>query len=312
MKKPTLILIFSFLLVFPAFAQEQAGVEFDVLKVGVGARPLGMGSAFTAVADDINSGFWNPAGLAKVKDNQITTSQTRLSSDADHYYVSYARPLGKGAFYIGWIQIGLSGLTETSTTDANNEVVNLGTFSYFSNAYLLSYGYPINDKLSFGINGTYLTSDMQDIAGGQAKGYSVTPGFIYQHSDKISLGLKVEDLFNEKRWGTGTREKAPVKYHLGFAYKSPNPCPDTAWWCGAGTFAVDLVQVAAFGYTPSAYFGYEYDPSGPFSLRLGYSDDSLSAGAGFRIDHVIADYAFVQQTSLTRENCHRISLSGTW
>src|SRR5712692_400351 len=32
--------------------------------LGVGARPLGMGGAFVAVADDATAASWNPAGLA--------------------------------------------------------------------------------------------------------------------------------------------------------------------------------------------------------------------------------------------------------
>ena len=32
-----------------------------------GVRPLGMGNAFVAVADDFNSLFYNPAGLARLK-----------------------------------------------------------------------------------------------------------------------------------------------------------------------------------------------------------------------------------------------------
>lgn len=35
----------------------------DASPLYVGARPLGMGNAFVAVADDATAGFWNPAGL---------------------------------------------------------------------------------------------------------------------------------------------------------------------------------------------------------------------------------------------------------
>ncbi len=36
------------------------------LKIGVGARAIGMGGAFAATADDITAMYWNPAGLARV------------------------------------------------------------------------------------------------------------------------------------------------------------------------------------------------------------------------------------------------------
>ncbi len=37
---------------------------FTFMKVGVGARPVAMGQAFTGVADDANALFYNPAGLS--------------------------------------------------------------------------------------------------------------------------------------------------------------------------------------------------------------------------------------------------------
>ena len=40
---------------------------FGFLKIGQGARPVGMGEAFVAVADDLNAAFWNPAGLTEVE-----------------------------------------------------------------------------------------------------------------------------------------------------------------------------------------------------------------------------------------------------
>ncbi|OGC11445.1 hypothetical protein A3K48_02915 [candidate division WOR-1 bacterium RIFOXYA12_FULL_52_29] len=44
-----------------------------------GTRPMGMGSAFTAVADDANAPYWNPAGLALNPEVSITGS-TKLNN----------------------------------------------------------------------------------------------------------------------------------------------------------------------------------------------------------------------------------------
>ena len=56
-----------------------AEVDFDYLHgsdlgMGIGARAMSMGGAFTAVADDASAVFWNPAGLAQLTDNQIFLS----------------------------------------------------------------------------------------------------------------------------------------------------------------------------------------------------------------------------------------------
>ncbi len=43
------------------------GEAFSIL----GARPLGMGGAFVAVADEASAAYWNPAGLVEVEDLEI-------------------------------------------------------------------------------------------------------------------------------------------------------------------------------------------------------------------------------------------------
>ena len=45
----------------------------EVLTKGVGARPLAMGGAFAAAANDATAAYWNPAGLALIDDIEITT-----------------------------------------------------------------------------------------------------------------------------------------------------------------------------------------------------------------------------------------------
>ena len=42
------------------------------LRMGVGARALGMGGAFTAIADDATAAYWNPAGLVKIEHIEAT------------------------------------------------------------------------------------------------------------------------------------------------------------------------------------------------------------------------------------------------
>jgi hypothetical protein len=306
MKKTILTLVTIIILSMPAYALEgQAGQEIDVLKAGVGARALGMGGAFVAIADGADAPYWNPAGLAQVDLHEITTMQTKLSTDADHYYISYVQPFMGGAFGVSWIQVGLGdiALTEAATNEYN-EVVTRGIFSYFSNAYMLSYGRYLTNNISFGLTAKYLQASMQDISSGEAYGYSLTAGILYKPSKNLSIGLKVDELVNSQKWGTGTEEQVPAKWRLGLAYLLPLTSSHIL-------ISGDISQVAKEGYLAESCAGAEWKMDG-LSLRVGYLNDAMTAGAGFKTGHAEVNYAYITQTELSRENVHRISLTGRW
>jgi hypothetical protein len=307
MKK--MMIIFSLMIVLSAFcyADGQAGLDIAVLNADVGARALGMGSAYVAVADDVDSPYWNPAGLAHIKNYQITTMQTKLSTDADHYYVSFVMPFMGGGLGLSWIQIGMGSITQTSTVDAFNDVQNLGVFSYYSNAYIASYGANITDKLSFGVTAKYLTSGMPglvSIEGADAYGYSLTPGIQYKVSDRLMLGLKIDELVNYQKWGTDTEEIAPSITRFGLAYR-------TSIYNLPLLLSGDVSQINRSGYVPTGSGGAELT-FGSIAFRLGVSDSVMTAGAGFAMEHIRIDYAYVTQTNLTTDNVHRVSLTGMW
>lgn len=302
-KVASILVTVHWLLVTPALAGQQAGQEWVVLRSGVGARALGMGGAFTAVADNADSVYWNPAGLSQLQKGEATTMQTRLSTDADHYYISVAFPNnGWGNFGVSWVQMGLGDITRTaSSVEAHNEVVKLGSFSYTTSAYLLAYGREFFNNLSLGVTGKYLTASMLDIAGGQASGYGLDLGALFKPNASLSLGLKVEDVVSELSWTTGTKEKPPMRVKGGVALRFDGLI-----------LASEVRQIIRRGYSPTLSAGFDWNFFDGVSLRAGYNEEGFTAGAGFRVDSVSVDYAYVTLSSLSRDNTHRISLSGRW
>ncbi|OGC11536.1 hypothetical protein A3K48_03395 [candidate division WOR-1 bacterium RIFOXYA12_FULL_52_29] len=302
------LLITYFLSLTTSFALGQAGLDLPALGAGVGARPLGMGGAFSAIADNADAPFYGPAGLGFNTRQSITTMQTRLSTDADHYYLSYIVPAFGGTVGLSWVQIGISDIAQTSNeVDVHNEVQNISLFSYYSSAYLLAYGRKFNDHISFGLTAKYLTSDMFGLAGGQAWGYSLTPNILFRVGDlaarHLSVGFKVDELVNYQKWGTETIEQVPAKARLGLAlYQVPMI---------SGTAAIDISQMVKSGYSPEVATGYEWSERG-LSFRAGYNAGGLTTGVGFRVGHASVDYSCVLQRELSRNNVHRVSLTGTW
>ena len=72
-----------------------AGLGNPLLDLGYGARAVGMGGAFVAVADDGNAGYWNPAGLSQLRQVEITSMYTSLYFGTKFFYLSLSIPLKK-------------------------------------------------------------------------------------------------------------------------------------------------------------------------------------------------------------------------
>ena len=73
--KKILLIITAFVLAGTAFPQTKVGTTVaNFLTIPVGPRASGMGGAFTAVANDATSAFWNPAGLSRFSRSEFTAS----------------------------------------------------------------------------------------------------------------------------------------------------------------------------------------------------------------------------------------------
>ena len=75
---PFVVGALSSLIIFCTFAMAQENIPQKVISasspnpVGSGARAVGMGGAFIAVADDATAASWNPAGLTQLKKPEIS------------------------------------------------------------------------------------------------------------------------------------------------------------------------------------------------------------------------------------------------
>jgi len=104
------------------------------LSVGTAARPVGMGEAFTAVADDASAASWNPGGLGQVTGPAGMAQYNAAGPDLSLSHVAGAMPLGPGVAGLG---ITLVQLGEYDERDANG--VKTGTKSLMDMAFLGSY-----------------------------------------------------------------------------------------------------------------------------------------------------------------------------
>jgi len=86
------------------------------LRVGVGARPAGMGGAYVAICDDIVSCAWNPAGLVLIDGYEFAMTHIALPADIDYNHACYGMPVemldGTIALQFGVLSTDLMETTE--------------------------------------------------------------------------------------------------------------------------------------------------------------------------------------------------------
>ena len=127
------------------------------LSIGIGPRANAMGGAFTSIADDASSMYWNPAGAASLTQYEAMFTHTNLFKDLDISlnYAAIVIPTN------GWGNFGASVTTlDYGTMDVTTENYPEGTgekFSASSYAFALSYARNITEDFAAGITVKYIS-----------------------------------------------------------------------------------------------------------------------------------------------------------
>lgn len=203
-----LIVLMAIALSVAHYPSEKAeGGAFD--RIGIGARPKGMGDAFTAISDDGNSLYWNPAGIARIEKSQLSVMHKDLFGLGliNYEFVGYVHPnIGNGSLGLGWIRLGTTG--------------NVEFMDYNENTYIISYGVRMGTALSLGGNIKYYSVDYE--RGGSGLGSDI--GILYKtFAGHLNLGLLYQDFNRPKiRWETQAEDRLPANLRLGIGFR-PNP-----------------------------------------------------------------------------------------
>ncbi len=305
----------------------------EFMAIGIGGRALGLGSAYTALANDVTAGYWNPTGLSVMMYPQISLMHDeRFGGLVNYDYGAGAIPMGpQSTLALSVIRLGVDNIPDTryARTDANGnplppgelgetDLIDSSRVTYFnaaSWAVYLSYARKVNDRFSYGVNCKLIR---QDNAGESATGIGFDIAGRYELTSRWILGANLQDATTTLvAWSTGTNELISPTLKLGSAY-----------FISAfdGTFApagdVDVrfdnrrsaSNAHLWGVSFDFHGGLEYDFRKLVALRAGYSDiGTMNFGAGIHLPKFDIDYSFSQFNSADGlDNTHRISLTFTF
>ncbi len=283
------------------------------LKIESGSRPAGLGGAFAGLANDINTIFWNPAGLTAVNDRELTAMQHFSFADINNQTIGYAQRVER----LVWGASFLGSFTEIERrqgpTEDPDSTATVGGF-----ATGLSLAYPLSETISVG--GTAkIISEQLDIQ--NAYGAAADVGLVLRLLDNhLGIGVAVQ---NAGVLDGG--ENLPMALRAGLAYRTwkqpaaeaeaDKPMPAQEIWALVADAHIPLLDA-----NPSFHVGVERWFYESVAARVGYRiglnenpSDGLSLGIGVRrsgedalanIDFQF-DYAFVPDAYVG--NAHRVS-----
>ncbi|HAH31681.1 MAG TPA: hypothetical protein DCL44_05140 [Elusimicrobia bacterium] len=266
-------------------AAEDAGLPGEYLNY-TGYRALGMGRAYTALADGPDALCWNPAGLGYLRPNTISMTHTRTMEEFNLDSIFYAQPVfKKGAFGVGYIRQDSGRLIMTD--DLNRA---MGRYSDVQETAVMGYGVSIINKRSSKkllhrlAIGSTIKYSRQSLYNVKAGGWGLDAGILAKLKYNLSLGIRVQNLVAPTLKYETASDKFPRSVVMGLAL---------TLWGGQVIAAVDAGQALGVTQKLKCNIGAEGTLWKILKLRAGYdlSNRESIFGFGYTFGRSEAAYA---------------------
>jgi hypothetical protein len=290
LKKLVIFAMLAFLVGASGQALADSNHAFPVFRTGVGARALGMGGAYVAVANDASAGYWNPAGLTGIENFNLTSMLSAdMAYDRQHNYVALGYNFGTAGWGgLSWVDMGVNDL-EGYAPDGTR----LSDFNADDHGFLFSYANAMNDLMV----GASVKVAYQKIGDFSKTGLGLDVGVKYALSENLNLGFTASDL------GTKIGDyKLPINFRFGLA----------AYAFEGFTFATDVEKTQDESNVKlhlGSEYDYEFADEYFGAIRAGVNDGDFTIGVGLTVQSKYSiDYAYIEEGDFLGNN-HRVSLT---
>lgn len=325
--RSALIALAAVVLLAPAvFAQGLSLAPF--LRVSPYARQVGMGEAFTAMANDINVMRYNVGGLGNLRYRALSTHFHSWIDDTYQGAVEIAWPTVIRGKRLGVVGLNLAYFNEGKVVELDENFDPTGA-EVSSSDLILSLGYGMNTKLlnfnwAIGAGPKLIR---QNLAGNSATGIGIDVGTVVSYKE-ISVGATLQNFTISKMKFISREESLPETFRGGVAFRLPlnkhgkikvTAAGDTLDHRTKLNLAVDAAKIFSDDKW-RFYAGAELRLAETFAVRGGYKfhDDELSRwSAGFGLilpmkslanASTMIDYAYTP-ADIFDTQMHRFSLS---
>jgi len=301
--------------IIPLLGGQRSGISsLQFLKIGTGARAIGMAEAFVAVADDATALHYNPAGMVQFDGHRLHFSHTEWLVDLRHEFAGVVYRISSAD------ALGLSFTSlHTADMERTTETQPYGTGTYFTYGDLavgLSYSRSLTSQFSFGATVRYVEETIDIL---KTRALLIDLGTFYW----TGLG-STRFAVTVSNFGQNVSPEGTITHPQGFTIDSYQDfSPPTLFKIGFAfePYMDEMQRITASvqlnhpnDNSENLALGAEYAWNDLFYVRAGYKvnvdEESFAVGAGLNaplgFSDVGVDYAFAEFGRLG--GVHRISV----
>ncbi len=270
---------------------QDAGRE-SLFSIGTGARALGLGGGFSSIANDASTIYYNPAGLALLKYQEVSAMYMSLLEGTNYGFASWVYPISsKSGIGIGIMKIG------TDDIIRRINFVESGSFNYTSFQLMFGFGAEITNDVNLGISVKALNQSLDNFSD---YGIGMDIGLTSDLSKNIRIGFVARDLMPPEIRLDRASDTYPTSYAGGMSIRNIKLSEKV-------TMLSSLELEKIEDRSAKLHTGVELVVDNFYALRGGYDKNNFVVGIGYSFDNLKIDYAYKFEKRIS--DSHRFSLS---